>query len=262
MQQSVHLSIDDVELLFLDLIANSANYKSAFESPFLKYLQRLHVRFNAAFTLFGYTYLNGHSISEIPVRFKKELQANASWLKFGFHWISSDRYDPDTPDDLVAKACGEFYTAVREFASEENISDYIRLHYFHPSPTLTEKLAALPQWRPDTTFLCSDSKNRASYDLTDSECLSLQEKRVITKSGRKYIPTDIRIETHDGNLSHLMDYPFLTVFTHEWALCNDIDKQKSRSLKGRLAIRYHIFKNRRKWNRLIRQLNRNKCRFL
>ena len=220
MQQTVHLSIDDVELLFLDLILKGADYNSVFKSPLLKYLRKLHTRYNAAFTLFGYADVGDHSISEIPVKFSSEFRENASWIKFGFHWISGKRYDPATHDDMVVKACEEYYNAVRKFASEENISDYIRLHYFHPSPTLTERLATLPHWRPDTVFLCADSRNRLSYDLTDSECSSLQELRVISKPGRKYIPTDIRMETHDGNLSYFIGYPFLTVFTHEWILCD------------------------------------------
>ena len=266
MTQSVHISIDDVSLLFLDLISNTQHHKSIFQFPLLKFLHNIHQKFNAEFTLFGYPIIHNHSLSEITDKFKDEFKTNASWLKFGFHWIDDEMYPGmrdgksiEITDKMIIDACNDFYNGVVGFSSSDNISKYIRLHYYYTSKTLFNKLIAIPGLKDEVTFLCADCKGRMSYDLTEIENEKLIRERILIKNQRTYIPTDIRIEDFRGDLSPFFQYQCLVVFTHEWAIFNT---KRNMGLKEHIYTKFFNYKNRKRLKCIIKEFAKRNSQFI
>lgn len=88
--KAVHVSFDDVVWVLEDLKQNERRYESAFDNEFLAELKHMHEDYGACFTLYVFEKADGFDIGDMPVKYRKELKENASWLKWGFHWISPD----------------------------------------------------------------------------------------------------------------------------------------------------------------------------
>lgn len=251
-----HLSIDDTEAFFIDIIQNNANYKHLTDNRLVSYLYSLHNRFGACFTLYGYTKIGQYHISDVPTKFKSEFEQFSSWLAFGFHWSSAD-YDSNLDDESVLEDCNEFYRAVASFAGKDSISSTLRLHYFHCSSTLYDKLCQLKPFANGLTLLSPDTPGRTCYDLNDSELKKLYSESQICKKGRKYVCTTIRVE----NNRHCTAYnDFVSVFTHEWLLVDyGFRATLSGLIKQRLLPSFII---KRRLRNIVRTLNHKGYRFI
>lgn len=188
-----HLSIDDTEAFFVDLISNEERHKHLIDSNLINHLHSLHSCFGACFTLYGYNTIGKYHISDVPTEFKTEFEKYSSWLKFGFHWRKAD-YDEQLDDDSVLSDCKEVYNAVESFAGQKSFSSTIRLHYFHCSFTLYDKLSLLKPFVNGLTLLCPDTSGRKCYDLNDVELLQLYHNGHVMKNGRYYICSTLRVE--------------------------------------------------------------------
>lgn len=71
--------------------------------------------------------------------------------------------------------------------------------------------------------MCADSEARLSYNLSYTESDSLWKHKYLSKGGRKYFSTDIRLEHYPVilyKLKQLQNRDTLVIFTHEWAIGN------------------------------------------
>lgn len=138
-----HISIDDVEVSMRSIVQDSDLYQSIFDEPFFGNLQEMHAKYGAKFTLYVYKKAPGYDIEFFPLKYKEELRKNAEWLKFGFHSIEPQFLI----DSLLTDSCQLFTDAFQKvnasilsFASESNISDKLRLHYFYASKSQLDTL--------------------------------------------------------------------------------------------------------------------------
>lgn len=230
----VHISIDDVERSMRSLVYDSALYQSIFDEPFFGFLRDMHTKYEAKFTLYIYEKASGYDIEDFPLKYKKELRQNAGWLKFGFHSIEP-QFQPDSElgDSclLFEKAFHKVNASIVEFASESNISDKLRLHYFYASKT---QLYALKAGGVNTLFTADDPE-RKSYSMSDQEQDSLRSGSY-RDSNFVYLATDLRIEKLSFPYFDLLQHAendTLVIFTHEWALA---DKQNQYKLQRVLQI--------------------------
>jgi len=254
MRKSVHISVDDVEYVFINLIINADRFESIFEVPLLRYIKKMHKRYGAKFTLYGYAYPSGHKLSELPEKFRSEFQQTSDWLKFGFHW-GTRNYNQCIDDETVINDCKTFYNEVERFAGITSISSTIRLHYFHPSNSLYSKLVSLKWLSNGMVLLCADLNDRLSYDLSRTEVKKMYHNRKIEKPGRAYIPSDLRIESNrGGNRLIYSNLNNIVIFTHEWAITSTGIRDCLLRLIGKSALLPSIYL-RYKLSKLIKTLS-------
>ena len=80
---SIHISFDDCEKCFQNLINNI--YNSLFDEPFFNMLKDLHDKYNACFSLYVFTDTFNNIAS---TKYQREFQENSTWLKFGYHALN------------------------------------------------------------------------------------------------------------------------------------------------------------------------------
>lgn len=94
--RTYRLGVDDVIWCFENIWRNQEAYTSIFDDPFLALYRDLHAQYGTPVHMHIY-YENddgSFNLSMFPEKYKKEFQANGSWLKFTFH---SRRDKPDSP---------------------------------------------------------------------------------------------------------------------------------------------------------------------
>lgn len=217
-----------MELTLRDLIDNEARYVSVWESPLLGVLKRWHERYGAKFTLYGYTVFGDCCIEQVSSKWRDELQSAAGWLRWGWHWHSpefniEEAYDAKRAHELAASH-DRFCEAVCQFASGAAVAAALRLHYFSGG---SELLTLISDGGGYSALLCADSPRRISYDLTKTELGNLYDNGSLTVHGRRYVPTDRRVESHPwkallrpGTLLRTLtpSSEVTALFTHEWAV--------------------------------------------
>ena len=214
-----HLSIDDTIGFLEDLTKNKARYKSAFDQPLLALLKNLHDEFGIKITLYFFYKKDGFSLADATAEYTKEFEANSSWLKFGFHAVSSnffEKFDADIELEFYDKTIKE----LARISSSANISYFLRLDHFIANEKAIEKLS---QNGLSGLLIAEQRQKRINYALSDNElALCYKNDWYIDKYGVKYTPTDVRIEIIESddqfyeNLCRLVSQPQQVVFTHEW----------------------------------------------
>ncbi len=79
----MHFSVDDFIDAFLAL--KQGKYQSIFEQETFAVLKRVHEACGAVFSCYCFYEAEGGSLAEVPGDYVQEFQANAGWLRFGFH---------------------------------------------------------------------------------------------------------------------------------------------------------------------------------
>lgn len=216
----VHLSLDDVWIALNQLTINENQLDSIFEVKLFKELRKYNLKYGAKVTLYLYEKNSkaDYNINDVTVKFKDEFEKNSSWLKFGFHTIEPDSEFDKIGIEEFKKSIDNVNNAIKNFASEKNISDTLRLNYFRGTQ---EQLNILKK-AGVKNVLCADD-NRLSYDLTKEETSKLYELDFIDKSGIRYYKTDLRLDNISyfkiyNSLSAKKEEEVLVVFIHEWAL--------------------------------------------
>lgn len=135
---TMHFSVDD----FIDamLMLKNEVYQSIFEQPAFAVLKRVHEECGAVFSCYCFYETAGGNLGEVPSRFTEEFQANADWLRFGFHSYNTDsNYGSKkfTSGNIITdgKTAGEHYAMVireliRITGGGQAIDRYPRIHYY------------------------------------------------------------------------------------------------------------------------------------
>lgn len=227
----IHISVDDTIDIFKDL--NSNNYKSIFDNQTLNMFRKLHKNYGVIVTFFVYYQDENFSLENMTDQYSNEFSNNSSWLKFGFH---SNKYNTNYDEIAVDVALKQYKKADaqlnRILGGNKSIDKVLRLNYFSGSYSLLSRLTTKEYGV--LGFLASDD-NRNSYYLSKEESRQLFNSDKLTFDNINFFSTDFRLENND-NLAKLLenyindkDYMkkrnILIVFTHEWALSQEITKK-------------------------------------
>ena len=212
----VHISYDDVYLVLNELIENQETYSSIFQCHEFAALKSLHEQYGAIFTLYVYEQVGDYSISNVPVKYKDEFNANSDWLKFGYHGISPEYpiFNESISLEQFIISYNSVRNAVYSFAGEDSYSNVIRLSYFSG----TNNMISYLQDQGISTLLCADD-GRISYNLNENESKLLSLNGVYYKNNMTYLKTDMRYENCKGIIIRLTSQSIetpLVIFTHEW----------------------------------------------
>lgn len=217
-----HISIDDATQIFQDI--NFHGYDSIFDNEIMACLQDLHEKYELKVTLYVFGELDTFTLEDFPDSYQDEFQANADWLKIGFHSISES-----SPEDMELSDFINGFEKVNEtidrIAGKDSLAHVLRLHYWYATDEMVQALAQ----RGVTGLLCGDN-GETSYHLTDKQMKNLQLSRdgKIT-TGIQYYMTDIRLEKTENVETVLMNRKndrILVVFTHAWVFSENQDKMK------------------------------------
>lgn len=95
----IHLSFDSVEICISNIIKNA--YDSLFDEPFFGWLESLHEKFDAKFSLY---ISNLQQLESIPDKYVNEFFSARKWLKFGIcsrnkEYVYGDSIGEDAEED-------------------------------------------------------------------------------------------------------------------------------------------------------------------
>lgn len=202
----VHLSIDDV-WRSMELLGEKS-VSSIFDVPFFAYLQRLHKKYGACFTLYVVGHEGTFDLEACGKSFREAFERNADWLRFALHCC---QLSGDTGD--ASNRYFRYWKALEETVGKKSLSNIVRLHGFDCDVSILERLPAAGI----TTLLCADDE-RVSYGMTQQEDKTLRDRGCLEKTGITYVPTAIRLENgyHKKALDTNPDGQYISAFTHEY----------------------------------------------
>lgn len=206
---AVHISFDDVIGLFGEL--KKEKFESVFQYRILKRLKWFHERYGCRFTLYVFIEFAGSHLCEIPYVYRKELLANADWLKWGYHG-----YSPEMRKEQFEKGYEIFENTLIKSLNKNCESHMVRLHAFCAD---REQIMFMKD-NHINTFLTADDM-RVSYDLSEEERNVLAQNGIYEKKeiGIRYIRTKIRLEKFvlrkcKNDLKGIENIP-VVIFSHE-----------------------------------------------
>ena len=136
-EKVVHISFDDVEDVFNDIISHETEYTSIFDNKFLSRLREYHYKYDAKFTLYTYEKATGYNLAEFPTKYRSEFIKNSDWLKIGFHWLRPD-FEKNVSVEKFSKSFFIVDSLIKNFAGDKTLTSTLRLHYFYaPDSILT-----------------------------------------------------------------------------------------------------------------------------
>lgn len=234
-----HISIDDVSKCFISLSEDSMKYGSIFDEPFFRYLKELHEDYDCSVTCYCFENDGDFDVSQVPIKYARELADNSDWLKFGFHGIKPMAHRPiNVKYSEFTTAFSNFQKAVERFASCHNLATMLRLDYFYATPSEVVFLR-----NNGVRTLLSADDDRRNYYLPFQKNRQLIHKNSIEYEGIKYLRTNIRIENIDFpyfNILKNRNRDTLVIFTHEWKLDN-LNKYKLKRTIKILKEQNYIF---------------------
>lgn len=220
-------SVDDNSFFLRDLAQKQ--YKSLFDSWYLKIFRELNAKYGARFVLnIYYTTEDGFELPQLSDRYKGEWKDNAHWLKLAFHAYANkpDRpYQYASPQQLIADL-DKVADQIRRFAGEETYSPPTVIHWGMVQPTALKPLA-----ERGVRVLSGYFSQRSGvwdvnylFDETRSEYLSRHDALMDFASGIVFSKIDIVCNNtpldrvvptlepiaEDPNRAEIMD-----LFTHE-----------------------------------------------
>ena len=228
----LHVSLDDVNSCLKDLIDNSSTYTSLFDNSFLNDLKNIHDMFGTVFTLNTFnTAGTGYNISNMPTNYKNEFAENSNWLRFSFHAKdSSTRYDTST--GTIETDYATFINAIKTFASEKCLDNFIKLGFFTGNAD-TINLLNSSSYKPIGYFTADDT--RLSYYLTQTQTDFINannygydsSKNIYFMKSQTRLENISNVDTWLSNLD-ILNLDYLEIFTHEHEWDNEI---KSKLIK-------------------------------
>lgn len=226
-KQYLHISFDDIYVCLKDIIDNAGIYQSIFENKFFDWLKVMHETYGAVFTLYTFNYDNhapDYDISNLPVRFAKELAENADWLKFAFHAKDNlKKYEADETEAIKADYA-KFVEAVLQATGgcAESIDRVNRLGFFSGSRANVE---ALQQCEYGLLGLLTADNNeeRISYyfDAEQTKKLNQTGEYRDTENGLLFLRSQLRLENVTdlaAQFARIKGYTepgVIEIFTHE-----------------------------------------------
>ena len=132
--RAYHFSVDDVTAILSDLATRP--YKSMFEQPALGFLRQLHERYGAKVSLYVFYEGEGFDLSKMPARYKQEFEANADWLKLGFHSRDKSTRYLEESEACASRARRDYQLVIKEItrlAGEKSLTPFVRFHLWEIS---------------------------------------------------------------------------------------------------------------------------------
>ena len=135
-------SVDDNSFFLRDIAQKE--YKSLFDSWYLKIFRDLHEKYGAKFVLnIYYTTEDGFDLPQFPDRYKAEWRDNANWLSLAFHAYANkpDRPYQNAPPEKLIADLDKVAEEIRRFAGEETYSPPTVIHWGMVQPAALKPLA-------------------------------------------------------------------------------------------------------------------------
>ncbi|HWC00348.1 MAG TPA: SMP-30/gluconolactonase/LRE family protein, partial [Bryobacteraceae bacterium] len=88
------ISTDDNILFLKDIAEHAGTYGSIFDNAYLAFWREVHRKYGSKVHFNIYYETPGFRLSQMPEKFRREWQANASWIRLTFHARAND---PDRP---------------------------------------------------------------------------------------------------------------------------------------------------------------------
>ena len=224
----MHFSVDDFINTLLAL--REENYDSIFDQPTFAMLRRVHEECGAVFSCYCFYESDKGNLKEVPDKFAEEFQANADWLRFGFHsYNTNSNYgstkfkDGNWIDDGIT-AAGHYDMVIAQLiritGGEKCIDRFPRIHYY--AGTVTD-CKAWKEAENGIQGLITAEDDRVCYYHDEAQWAELIEKGFCheEKLGLGFYRTNIRLENMRdmdmlnealNKMDTTKDY---LVFTHE-----------------------------------------------
>lgn len=225
-KKMMHVSADDVIEIFKDLQTN--NRTSIFQNPSLAFLKSMHVQYGLTFS--GYCFYEtqdlSFNLSMVGNQFQEEFRQNASWLKFGYHYLNNaggnfTNVDTETGVGYYTQGIAELFRICGGF---ESIDTVPRFHnYACPLATVQ----ALQKLNLGIEGFLTSEDSRANYHLTTEQNNYMKTHDRLTDFGNnvRLFSTDIRLEntadvtttlnTRKTDILYGGRMTDLVIFTHE-----------------------------------------------
>ena len=237
----MHFSVDDFINAFLAL--KEGKYQSIFEQETFAVLKRIHEACGAVFSCYCFYEVENGSLAEVSGNYVREFQANADWLRFGFHAIDAAAYEKLNPDTLTAYYEKTVNELVRITGSEACIDTFLRLDRYTADEAC---VAALRDAGVTGLLIAVEGDGRtACYDLTTEEYTLAHQEDWYVRNGTPYTPTDMRLEVLESDeeffdgAAQMIREPRMVAFTHEWIL-EDTNVQKYMTWLAEFAYEQQI----------------------
>ena len=160
---------------------------SLFYHPYMAMLYRLHERFGLKVQLNLFYRMEGFTLSQMPVSYRREWEENTDWLKLSFH---SDRenvrpYETSGYGEVYGD-CQKVQREILRFAGEASLAQTATLHYCLAT---AEGLQALKD--NGVKGLLGLYVDTVSYGVEESEADLLRTGEMVRKNGITFAPIDI-----------------------------------------------------------------------
>ncbi len=229
-----HLSFDDVIDMFIDLTRHEEEYESIFENDLLAWMKEIHDTYGVTIACYVYYQDSGFCLADCTTKFEQEFCDNADWLKFGFHALDASTIYGEHGNSSIALDYTRTIQSLEKIVGTDALTDVIRLQSY--AGTRQELMALMTDDDvPVVGVFCADDA-RNSYYLNDSEnsYIYCHDEFVENSTHMRFIATDIRMEYVGSIEDKIGEFATdswnnqlgeLVVFTHEWAVDDEI-KQK------------------------------------
>lgn len=221
----IHISFDDTIDIFQDLTNNKETYDSIFDNDTLDFLQVMHNRYGAVFSMFCFFENEDGSfnLGKCTNIYAEEFTANSSWLKFGFHNINGN----GNLANASGRQAGTDYKKVinelkRITGSEKCIDNIVRLQNFAGGK---EAINEMQKTTTGIRGLLTADDDRISYYLNveDNDYIANNDWMWDSENKIYLVSTDLRLENIVFPYNNLQKIAkddkqnkIIEVFTHEW----------------------------------------------
>lgn len=211
--------MDDTIWLLENL--NHFRYASAFDQPVLGFFRDLHNRYGIVVSCYCFGMFQGQNLTAITGAYRKELEENADWLRFGFHAAE----DEVCYNSCTSERAGSDYEGVMDelnrIVGTRTLTHISRIHRYHGSENA---LAAMDRKGLRGLLCGSGAAENEAYFLNARQQAKLWKKgHIFHRETRLHFwKTDVRVEKDETPqetlLRCLRRQRHVELFTHEWAL--------------------------------------------
>ena len=226
----IHFSFDDVVYSFRDL--RKEEYDSIFEESFFRYLQSMHIKYGAKFSLYTYN----EELKELSGKYASDFASNSDWLKIGLHSQYEGLLLSNTKYEKAKDYWEEFINNIKRICGTLDVVD--RMPRLEGAAGSLEALKGMRDANYGALGFLDASDSRLSYYLTKDEIEHLCKNDYLKDEENRllFLSTDIRLETYEAdgyrdlrvngiieeliqrnqNEEYRSSRQNMLIFTHEW----------------------------------------------
>jgi hypothetical protein len=125
------VSVDDNILFLADLARNAGTYQSIFDNPYMAFWREMHRKYGAKIHFNIYYETPGFNLSQMPLVYRAEWQANRGWIRLTFHARADQPARPylDAPAEKVIADYRLVTREIERFAGKELLSPVTTIHW-------------------------------------------------------------------------------------------------------------------------------------